>query len=180
MISRALVSAISVFLVCVTTDFASAQSSHCTWTHPARPLQGTGRFLGLGYGHGYHSRNPGPVSDYYNPYNARNSQRIAAGGWSYSGVVTQGHPAQSFVNPSYGGFEYQYHSSAPPQRPGQGSSAPTRPDSENDFQPSPSDQPFPLNDAGDSNEGEETSDAVRRLDEFDLFSQSILERPRRR
>lgn len=47
------------------------------WTNPLQPLQGTGRFLGLGYSSGYHWRNPGPDVDYYNPYNARNSVQVA-------------------------------------------------------------------------------------------------------
>ncbi len=49
------------------------------WTHLLRPDQGTARFLGLGYGHGYHKSNPGPNSDYYNPYTTQNNSRISRG-----------------------------------------------------------------------------------------------------
>lgn len=49
------------------------------WTHLLRPDQGTARFLGLGYGHGYHKANPGTNSDYYNPYSPENSSRVSNG-----------------------------------------------------------------------------------------------------
>jgi hypothetical protein len=49
------------------------------WTHLLRPDQGTARFLGLGYGHGYHKANPGTNSDYYNPYSPQNSNRVSKG-----------------------------------------------------------------------------------------------------
>jgi len=43
-----------------------------------RPLgQELGRFLGLGYGNGYHCRTPGPQADYYNPYSAHNSYLVS-------------------------------------------------------------------------------------------------------
>ena len=38
-----------------------------------RPAQKALRFLGQGYGNGYHKCSPGPNSDYYNPYSAHNS-----------------------------------------------------------------------------------------------------------
>ncbi len=41
------------------------------------PGQELGRFLGLGYGNGYHCRTPGPHTDYYNPYSANNSYRVS-------------------------------------------------------------------------------------------------------
>ncbi len=41
------------------------------------PGQELGRFLGLGYGNGYHCRTPGPHTDYYNPYSANNSYLVS-------------------------------------------------------------------------------------------------------
>ena len=41
------------------------------------PGQELGRFLGLGYGNGYHCRTPGPQADYYNPYSAHNSYLVS-------------------------------------------------------------------------------------------------------
>lgn len=41
------------------------------------PGQEVGRFLGLGYGNGYHCRTPGPQADYYNPYSAHNSYLVS-------------------------------------------------------------------------------------------------------
>ena len=43
-----------------------------------RPIaQEVGRFLGLGWGNGYHCRTPGPQADYYNPYSAHNSYLVS-------------------------------------------------------------------------------------------------------
>jgi len=42
-----------------------------------RAGQEIGRFLGLGYGNGYHCRTPGPQADYYNPYSAHNSYLVS-------------------------------------------------------------------------------------------------------
>ena len=36
-----------------------------------------GRFLGFGYGNGYHCRTPGPNTDYYNPYSEHNSHLVS-------------------------------------------------------------------------------------------------------
>ena len=41
------------------------------------PGQELGRFLGLGYGNGYHCRTPGPQADYYNPWSAKNSHLVS-------------------------------------------------------------------------------------------------------
>ena len=50
------------------------------WRPPGQEL---GRFLGLGYGNGYHCRTPGPQSDYYNPYSYRNSHLVSRGQSGY-------------------------------------------------------------------------------------------------
>ena len=39
--------------------------------------QELGRFLGIGYGNGYHCRTPGPNTDYYNPYSYHNSHLVS-------------------------------------------------------------------------------------------------------
>lgn len=54
------------------------------------PGQEIGRFLGLGYGNGYHCRTPGPHTDYYNPYSAHNSYLISRNqtGGRYSNIST--------------------------------------------------------------------------------------------
>ena len=54
------------------------------------PGQEIGRFLGLGYGNGYHCRTPGPQADYYNPYSAHNSSLVSHGhtGGGYSNMNT--------------------------------------------------------------------------------------------
>ena len=44
------------------------------------PGQELGRFLGLGWGNGYHCRTPGPQADYYNPYSAHNSHLVSRSG----------------------------------------------------------------------------------------------------
>ena len=41
-----------------------------------QPGQNTFRWLGHGYSAGYHWQNPGPNSDYYNPYSVHNSLLI--------------------------------------------------------------------------------------------------------
>lgn len=41
------------------------------------PGQELGRFLGFGYGNGYHCRTPGPQADYYNPYGPTNSHLVS-------------------------------------------------------------------------------------------------------
>ena len=44
-----------------------------------RPFQRANRALGLYSGSGYHYQNPGPRSDYYNPYTAHNSGLVSRG-----------------------------------------------------------------------------------------------------
>lgn len=39
----------------------------------ARPVRSLDRWLGIGYSGGYHWRNPGPNTDYYQPYSDLNS-----------------------------------------------------------------------------------------------------------
>jgi len=40
-------------------------------------IQEINRFLGVGWGNGYHCRTPGPQTDYYNPYSAHNSYLVS-------------------------------------------------------------------------------------------------------
>ncbi len=47
------------------------------WRGIRSPAQMVLRNLGHGFGPGYHSRTPGPNSDYYNPYSAHNSMLIS-------------------------------------------------------------------------------------------------------
>ena len=54
----------TVLVVTVFTSVSSAQ---------LRPRQPLLRWMGQGFGDGYHQCNPGPNSDYYNPYSAHNS-----------------------------------------------------------------------------------------------------------
>ncbi len=73
----------AVLLTTVMTSVSSAQWLGSRQTS-LRPL----RFLGQGWGSGYHHRNPGPNVDYYNPYNAHNSSLVSQGGMmagSYGG-----------------------------------------------------------------------------------------------
>jgi hypothetical protein len=55
----------------------TATTSLAQWA-PAgfRPIRSVDRWLGIGWSGGYHWRNPGPNSDYYNPYNDQNSMSI--------------------------------------------------------------------------------------------------------
>lgn len=88
-----------VSAVLLTTAFSSESSAQ--WRRSGlqgqkRPL----RVLGHGYSGGYHWRNPGPNSDYYNPYSAHNSLLMShqeAGG-SQQGVFG--------YFPNYGGDRY--------------------------------------------------------------------------
>jgi len=47
--------------------------------HHHRVLVHAGRFLGVGWGNGYHVRNPGSATGYYSPYTSQNSTLIAPG-----------------------------------------------------------------------------------------------------
>jgi hypothetical protein len=82
-----------VAAVLLTTAFSSVSSAQ--WRRSGlrgqkRPL----RVLGHGYSAGYHWRNPGPNSDYYNPYSAHNSQLTSHTGGAYG------------FFPNYGGQRY--------------------------------------------------------------------------
>lgn len=54
-------------------------TSHCEAQlgRQLKPIQNTGRFLGAGYGLGYHRCNPGHDTSYYNPWNTKNSFLIS-------------------------------------------------------------------------------------------------------
>lgn len=59
--------------------FASS-SGEAQLSRTGRPIQRFDRWLGVGPGHGYHWKNPGPDSRYYNPWSEHNS-RLVAPGW---------------------------------------------------------------------------------------------------
>ena len=64
----------------------SAATSQAQW-FPAgiRPVRSVDRWLGIGWSSGYHWRNPGPDSDYYNPYGEQNQSTLG-----FSGVPSLG------------------------------------------------------------------------------------------
>ncbi len=63
-----LLSAVSV------VDLSVSEAQHL---RSRQPLQAGFRWLGQGWSAGYHHRNPGPNTDYYNPYTAHNSMLIS-------------------------------------------------------------------------------------------------------
>lgn len=55
-------------------SWAWVQSASAQWyPYGARPVRTVDRWLGVGYSAGYHTQNPGPDSDYYQPYSDVNS-----------------------------------------------------------------------------------------------------------
>ena len=83
----------SIILLAVCFCFADTASAQF------RPLHRAGRFLGIGWGNGYHTHSPGPVSNYYSPYTMHNSHRISngfGGANVYSGH-SQWHPNTRFT-----------------------------------------------------------------------------------
>ncbi len=82
-----------VSAVLLTTAFSSESSAQ--WRRSGlqgqkRPL----RVLGHGYSSGYHWRNPGPNSDYYNPYSAQNSVLMSQAE-AYGFFPSEGQPRYS-------------------------------------------------------------------------------------
>ena len=69
-----------------------------------QPFQAGFRWLGQGWSAGYHHQNPGPNSDYYNPYTAHNSMLISRMPQYQTGHRQYGHhsilPHSSFSNHS--------------------------------------------------------------------------------
>lgn len=64
-----IVGLIGVALSCVMSSAAMAQ-----WRpHAIRPVRSVDRWLGIGYGNGYHWKNPGTHSEHYHPYSDVNS-----------------------------------------------------------------------------------------------------------
>ena len=102
-----------------------------------QPFQAGFRWLGQGWSAGYHHQNPGPNSDYYNPYTAHNSMLISRMPQYQTGHHQYGNhsilPHSSFPNHSGSSWD---------QGPGQ-SIQPTfvpvddvdEADNENDFKP---------------------------------------------
>ena len=68
-------------LVMVVTIFSSLSSAQVR-----RPL----RWLGHGYSDGYNRCNPGPISDYYNPYSAHNSRLVSQPPYGMESVPKEG------------------------------------------------------------------------------------------
>lgn len=55
-------------------SLALVQDATAQWyPYGARPVRSVDRWLGLGYSAGYHTQNPGPDSDYYQPYSDLNT-----------------------------------------------------------------------------------------------------------
>jgi hypothetical protein len=53
---------------------ALVQEADAQWyPYGARPVRSLDRWLGIGYSAGYHTQNPGPDSDYYQPYSDLNT-----------------------------------------------------------------------------------------------------------
>ncbi|MFM7562170.1 MAG: hypothetical protein ACKO9H_11495 [Planctomycetota bacterium] len=53
---------------------ALVQEADAQWyPYGARPVRSLDRWLGIGYSSGYHTQNPGPDSDYYQPYSDLNT-----------------------------------------------------------------------------------------------------------
>ena len=89
----------SLPLVIVVTFFASVGTAQIP-----RPL----RWLGQGFSDGYHQCNPGPNSDYYNPYTAHNSMLISRNPGMYgmpqhqvqNGPIQAGVPFSVYASPA--------------------------------------------------------------------------------
>lgn len=55
-------------------SLALVQDAAAQWyPYGARPVRSVDRWLGIGYSAGYHTRNPGPDADYYQPYSDLNT-----------------------------------------------------------------------------------------------------------
>ena len=66
---------IFVFSLALTgVETSSVEAQHL---RSRQPFQAGFRWLGQGWSAGYHHQNPGPNSDYYNPYTAHNSMLIS-------------------------------------------------------------------------------------------------------
>jgi hypothetical protein len=80
-------------LWCTLAILGFANNAAAQWypagSHPVRSLD---RWLGIGYGPGYHSGNPGPDSDYYQPYSDLNSGLQS---WLPTESGIQSEPAES-------------------------------------------------------------------------------------
>lgn len=64
----------AVLFAVVSTQTNSAEAQHL---RSGQPLQAGFRWLGQGWSAGYHHCNPGPNTDYYNPWTAHNSMLIS-------------------------------------------------------------------------------------------------------
>ena len=70
-----------------------------------RPIHRAGRFLGLGWGNGFHTRTPGPVVDHYNPYSVTNSYFLHR--QHRSGLPRQANPGYFYPGAQYNRFQWQ-------------------------------------------------------------------------
>ena len=68
----------------------SAATCQAQW-FPAgiRPVRSVDRWLGIGWSSGYHWRNPGPDTDYYNPYGEQNQSTSGFNSVQYLGTRQQ-------------------------------------------------------------------------------------------
>jgi len=73
-------------------SFAVVQEAAAQWyPYGARPVRSLDRWLGIGYSAGYHTQNPGPDSDYYQPYSDLNTGLQS---WLPAGSEPQPVPAE--------------------------------------------------------------------------------------
>ena len=83
----------------ISTQTTPAEAQHL---RSRQPLQAGFRWLGQGWSAGYHHRNPGPNTDYYNPYTAHNSMLISRMPGNQSGYNQYGYhsglPTSSYPN----------------------------------------------------------------------------------
>ncbi len=158
-----------VSMVAVTVE---AQRPQRHWTNPARPLQGTGRFLGLGYSTGYHTRYHGSDTDYYQPYNARNSMRMAPpieNHWA-----TENHWGQGWETSGSNASQQPMGSRGPVQANPFHPNPAGRPEG-NDFQPlqRPSDNRLPEAVPIDSRQNQRENEPRRSGEPMDKQSQDL-------
>jgi hypothetical protein len=108
-------------LICVLAAgsvFATSGECSAQLGRQLKPIQNTGRFLGAGYGRGYHRCNPGHDTSYYQPWNTKNSflisqspEYLARFGYQHRTpmqLLQAGHSA--FGGPAVGGHGQFNHS----------------------------------------------------------------------
>jgi hypothetical protein len=100
--------AVLLAVICLQTPTVDAQN-----LRSRQPLQLGFRWLGQGWSAGYHHQNPGPNTDYYNPYTAHNSMLISRMPGYQTGHGQYGHhsglPASAYSDYSHGSSWDQGH-----------------------------------------------------------------------